>query len=244
MTKKEKNELNKVLSMSYDEIIHNLYNNSSEMRSATRLLSKEFNKMTREMRKNPIGKLSPAYKHIEKLGIKRLGIAKIGTMNYNDLMKQFWLTRNYLKSSTGSLEGFMSYRENIASRLGGRIYHDEKIASSKNKEKALARAERLEKKFWKIYDKLVDMYGGVIKEQASNQVQEQLAILMEDKNLSQNQNALIEMMQSFIARGLQYGDSDSFNSYDSYYKDMTKIYGKDIYNKNRKRKTLKGSRNR
>lgn len=259
MTKKEKTDLTRYLNMSYSDIIHNLYNNATEMKYATKLLSKEFNKTLKELRSHPLGEFSPAYQQIQAKGIKRLPTNKVYDLNPNDVMKQFWVSRNYLKSATGNLEGFLSYRQNISDRLGGRVYtsNDEilkKIMKAErdeeNRKKKIERIkrkqERTEKKFWKIYDRLVSEFGGIIKEQASNSAQEMLSILMADKDISQNQNALYGIMQSWMYNQMYLTENKADEA--SWYQDILNKYGKGVYNKNilekRRLRKLDGSENK
>lgn len=219
---RKKSLLKQTLDMNYGDIIKDFYGNEPLLRKALRELSKQANKQIRELKKDVLGEYSPALESLRKKGTtKKFKIKAIEGMDYNQVVSEFWKARNFLKAETSSLEGWMNYRKGVKERLAGdmrsKLYNRPRTSSGAKK------TIDLEKKYWRIYNKLVDEYGAIITEQLSDVVQKKLWQVMENRDMSQRESDLIKVMRAFIE---QSNNNPNFNE-EQFDENMKLYYGKD-----------------
>lgn len=219
---RKKSLLKQTLDMNYGDIIKDFYGNEPLLRKALRELSKQANRQINELKKDVLGEYSPALESLRKKGTnKKFKIKAIDTMDYNQVVSEFWKARNFLKAETSSLEGWMNYRKSVKERIGG-DYKGQFYNRPRTKSGA-KRTIDLEKKYWRIYNKLVDEYGAIITEQLSDVVQKKLWQVMANKDMSQRDSDLIKVMRAFIE---QSNNNPNFNE-EQFDANMKLFYGKD-----------------
>lgn len=149
-----------------------------------------------------IGKYSPALTRLER-DIKEpkkatqkvtLNYKEVYNMSRNDLMHQYARIKKFLTAKTSKLKGWEEVRKNIQKRTGAK-----KLFGSEYKSKKQATYwHNREIKFWELYNKLVENYGGIISQLDSDRIQTMLYQVMQQRNYAKSNDDISLVMNNYI----------------------------------------------
>ena len=203
-----------ILNMDYNDFMKfTKKENFSQFKTILQTLSQEANKRIKELNSDPIGKFSPAYKHLrEDEGIKSFKPYKrISTKKRNELIHEVTVMKEFLRAKSSTLSGWNKIRSKIQKRLKSSNMFK---STYKNKSQASYWIKK-EERFWDLYNKLVDEFGGIITNLDSKKIQKMLTKIMNIKGMKNNDDLIQEAMEDYIdklyrakAKGYKISDAE------------------------------------
>lgn len=192
-----KNIVNDLINMDYNAFVQltkkeNIENLKSVVIQMTRVANRRINNLN----KSEIGKFSPALQSLNSAGIKKFstkGISSIKSKDVNKLVKQYSTLKSFLSAKTSTISGWNRVRSQIAKRTGAtKLFQKE----YKSKRSATIWHNR-EKRFWKLYNQLVDNYGGIITQLDSDRIQQMLMTIQNSKGKKSDEE-ISEIMNNYV----------------------------------------------
>ena len=159
-------------------------------------MSKEANRRISELKASPIGKYSPAYKHLrEDEGISKFKPYKrISTKDRNKLIHEFSTMKKFLEAKSSTTKGWNQVR----SRIGKRIKTTGMFKTEFKSKRQASYWIKKEERFWSLYNKLVDEYGSILTQLDSKRIQKVLAKIQRLRNIGNNDEVVQEAMEDYI----------------------------------------------
>lgn len=198
----KKSLLDNLLNMDYNALVQlTRKENLGELRSVVRHLTIQANRRINELNKDIVGEYSPALKYLD-LQTEKLKTAKqINSLEGNDLMHQYSRLKKFLTAKSSTLKGWKNIRKNIGKRT-----NTKKLFATEYKSERSAKIwQNREKRFWKLYNELVDQYGGNISNLDSNRIQKMLSKIQTMQNKAKS-NEDISMAMMYYIESLYRGD--------------------------------------
>lgn len=186
-----KRDIKELINMDYNALVElSRKSNRSQLESVVSTMTRVANRRIGELNKSDIGRYSPALK---TTGGKKFD-TKIGNMGTNDLMHQYAQLKKFLQAKSSTVSGWNKIRSGIASRTGAK-----KLFQSNYKSKRSATIwHNREKRFWKLYNELVDNYGGIITQLDSDRIQAMLMTVQTMKKTKKSDADISEIMNRYI----------------------------------------------
>lgn len=193
-----KNVLKDLINMDYESLMNlSKKENLDSFKSVLTHMVKGANRRINTLLKSPTGSFSPAYKALKDTNYKKLGINFIKNATSKDtgqLLHLFSVTQRFLKAKSSTLRGWDAIRGGVKKRLGA-----SKMFSKTYTSKSQAYYWRAkEKKFWKLYNQLVDEYGGIITELDSDRIQKMLYRIQTMKIKGKDDDFIRSTMEEYI----------------------------------------------
>ena len=165
-------------------------------------MSKEANRRIAELKASPIGRYSPAYKHLrEDEGISKFKPYKrISTKNKpfikvrDDLIHEFSVMKKFLEAKSSTTKGWNQVRSKIGKRIKTTGMFKTEFKSKRQADYWIKKEER----FWRLYNKLVDEWGSIISQLDSKRIQKVLSKIQRLRNIGNNDDVVQEAMEDYI----------------------------------------------
>lgn len=192
-----KNIINDLINMDYNAFVQlTKKENIESLKSVVNQMVKVANRRINNLNKSEIGKFSPALKSLEEAGIKKFstkGLSSITSKDVNKLVKQYSTLKNFLSAKTSTISGWYKVRSQVAKRTGAT-----KLFQNKYKSKRSATIwHNREKRFWKLYNQLVDNYGGILTQLDSDRIQSMLMTIQNSKGKKTDEQ-ISEIMNNYV----------------------------------------------
>ena len=192
-----KNTVNDLINMDYNAFVQltkkeNIENLKSVVTQMTRVANRRINNLN----KSEIGKFSPALQSLKSAGIKKFstkGISSIKSKDVNKLVKQYSTLKSFLSAKTSTISGWNRVRSQIAKRTGATKLFQKEYKS----QRSATIWHNREKRFWKLYNQLVDNYGGIITQLDSNRIQQMLMTIQNSKGKKTDEQ-ISEIMNNYV----------------------------------------------
>lgn len=178
------NYVKKYINMDYNELVKlSKKENVAELKKVVSSMAKTANRRINTLLKDDVGAYSPAYKILKDSGVSKFRVKDIeNNMESTRLVEEYNTLKNFLKAKSSTLGGWRKIRERIAKRTGAT-----KLFSPKRKSARSAKIwSNREKRFWSLYNKLVDNYGGLITQLNSDQIQSVLSKIQLQRNTAKS----------------------------------------------------------
>lgn len=192
-----KNTVNDLINMDYNAFVQlTKKENIENLKSVVTQMVKVANRRINNLNKSEIGKFSPALQSLNSAGIKKFstkGISSIKSKDVNKLVKQYSTLKSFLSAKTSTISGWNRVRAQIAKRTGATKLFQKDY---KSKRSATIWHNR-EKRFWKLYNQLVDNYGGIITQLDSNRIQQMLMTIQNSKGKKTDEQ-ISEIMNNYV----------------------------------------------
>lgn len=185
--------------------------NIDELKKIIKQMANVANKRIWNLTKNPIGKYSPAYQSLKESGKTKFsvkGITAATSQDTNKLVHEYQQLKKFLSAKTSTISGWNSVRREVAKRTGSSKLFNVDYKSDRSAKIWINR----EKKFWKLYNRLVDNYGGIITQLDSDRIQKMLAKVERTRSLSKDDNLVADIMNKYIEK--LYESSESGEMFD------------------------------
>lgn len=192
-----KNSYKDIMKMSYNEFLtFTRKENFSQFKTILQAMSNEANRRIAELKTSPIGKYSPAYKHLkEDEGITKFKPYKrISTKDRNQLIHEFTTMKKFLEAKSSTSKGWNQIRNRIGKRLKTSGMFKTEYKSQRQAKYWIKKEER----FWTLYNKLVDEYGGIISQLDSKRIQKMLKRIQSLRSIGNNDDIVQEAMEDYI----------------------------------------------
>ena len=192
-----KNPYKDIMKMEYNDFLQfTKKENFPQFKTILQAMSKEANRRISELKASPIGRYSPAYKHLrEDEGISKFKPYKrISTKNRNELIHEFSVMKKFLEAKSSTTKGWNQVR----SRIGKRIKTTGMFKTEFKSKRQASYWIKKEERFWSLYNKLVDEYGSIITQLDSKRIQKVLAKIQRLRNIGNNDEVVQEAMEDYI----------------------------------------------
>lgn len=154
--------------------------NKEDLKSITSRLVSASNKRVKRLAETPRGKSSFAYQSVEERGRK----FSVRGMDTNQLKNEFSRAKRFLNMKTSTVKGWKEYRKNVETRTG---YATE--GESYNW------SERTWSKYWIVYRKFTENYGGTYKKGDSDRIQQMLTEIMASNDKRRSADTFRRMIE-------------------------------------------------
>lgn len=189
------NYVKNLINMDYNTIVElSKRENIGSLKSVVTSMANTANRRINTLLKDPIGQYSPAYKILTESGTNKFSIKKIDDMNSTQLVEEYNTLKRFLKAKTSTLRGWKTVRKAIGKRTGARKLFATERKSSRSAKLWINR----EKRFWSLYNKLVDNYGGIISQLNSNQIQEVLSKIQLRRNQARTDEDISKAITVYV----------------------------------------------
>lgn len=214
---KKKSLINDLINMNYNDFVQlTKAENIESLKSVVKSMMTQANRRITALNKSTIGKYSPALMSLNKIkpskktNIKSLmktdknGLIKFDskslssktTKDINELTHAYSKLSKFLKAKSSTIGGWQKIRSDIAERTGAK-----KLFQSEYKSKRSATIwHNREARFWKLYNRLVDNYGGIITDLDSDRIQKMLMKVQTMRNQGKTDDDISEIMNYYINR--------------------------------------------
>lgn len=187
-----------LINMPYESLVNlSKKENNEYFKAVVKYLSQSANRRIKTLLSTPIGEYSPAYKKLKDAGVTKFDTKWLSGATSKDtgkLLEQYSEVKNFLKAKSSTISGWKSIRSSVAKRTGA-----SKIFAKEYKSKRSATYwTNKEKKFWHLYNRLVDEYGGIITELDSTRIQKMLAKIQTYKKASKDDDFIQGVMEKYI----------------------------------------------
>ena len=173
------NYVKNLINMDYNTIVElSKKENIGNLKTVVTSMANTANRRINELLKDPVGAYSPAYKILTESGTNKFSIKKINEMNSTQLVEEYNTLKRFLKAKTSTLKGWQRIRR----KIGVRTKAPKLFAPERKSSRSAKLWANREKRFWSLYNKLVDNYGGIISQLNSNQIQEVLSKIQLKRN--------------------------------------------------------------
>lgn len=191
-------KLKDLLNLSYETVVElTKKGNIDSFKSVVKYMAQSANRRINTLLKSPIGEFSPAYKKLKDAGIDKFDtkwINKATSKDVGKLLNLYSNTKQFLKAKTSKLQGWQKVRSQVKKRTkSAKMFSKE----YKSKRQATIWINR-EKKFWKLYNRLVDEYGGIISELDSERIQKMLYRIQSMKGIQKGEDEIQAIMEKYI----------------------------------------------
>lgn len=222
------NNVKTLINMDYNQIVElSKTENIESLKSVVTSLANTANRRINTLLKDEIGAYSPAYKILKGSGTSKFNVKQIQNMTSTQLVEEYNTLKRFLKAKTSTLRGWKTVRSAIGKRTGAT-----KLFGSERKS---ARSAKLwmnrEKRFWDLYNKLVDNYGGIISQLNSNQIQEVLSKIQLSRNQAKTDEDISKAITVYVDklyRDRNYSEKDFLDALktEDYMEEVRIAYGK------------------
>lgn len=188
-------KIEKLINMDYNSIVElSKTENVNNLKSVVSSLARSANIRITKLSKDEIGVYSPALKILNDSGINRFNQKEIQEMTSTQLVEQYNTLKKFLKAKSSTLKGWKDIRKAIAERTGAK-----KLFATERKSARSAKIwQNREKRFWSLYNKLVNNYGAIISQLDSNRIQEMLSKVQLSRNQAKTDDDISEAMIVYI----------------------------------------------
>ena len=170
--------------------------NINSLKSVVEQMTRVANRRINNLNKSEIGKYSPALKALNEAGIKKFstrGFKDLKPKDVSKLVHQYSQLKKFLSAKTSTISGWNKVRSGIAKRTGAK-----KLFQTEYKSARSAKIwQNREKRFWKLYNQLVDNYGGIITQLDSDRIQKMLMTIQTSKG-KKSDDDISEVMNKYI----------------------------------------------
>ena len=189
------NYVKSLINMDYNQIVElSKTENIESLKSVVSSMANTANRRINTLLKDEIGVYSPAYKILKESGTDKFNVKKVQNMTSTQLVEEYNTLKRFLKAKTSTLRGWKAVRNAIGKRTGAT-----KLFGSERKS---ARSAKIwmnrEKRFWDLYNKLVDNYGGIISQLNSNQIQEVLSKIQLSRNQAKTDEDISKAITVYV----------------------------------------------
>lgn len=189
------NNVKKLLDMDYNTVVKFFKNeNRSQFESIVTSMAKTANRRISELVKDDVGKYSPAYQILLKGGTSKFNVKEIPSLEHNDLVSLYSTVKNFLKAKSSTLKGWQKIRRNIGTRTGAKKL----FATEYKSQRSQTLWRNREKRFWDLYNKIVDNYGGIVSQLNSNKIQEMLSKIQTQRNQAKTDEDISKAIMTYI----------------------------------------------
>lgn len=188
-------KIEKLINMDYNAIVElSKTENVENLKSVVSSLARSANIRITKLTRDEVGKYSPAYKSLVDSGVNRFNEKQIKSMTSTQLVEQYNTLKRFLKAKTSTLKGWKDVRKAIAERTGAK-----KLFATERKSARSAKIwQNREKRFWDLYNKLVNNYGAIISQLDSNRIQEMLSKVQLSRNQAKTDDDISEAMIVYV----------------------------------------------
>lgn len=192
-----KNTINDLINMDYNSFVQlTKKENIESLKAVVNQMVKVSNRRINNLNKSEIGKFSPALKSLESAGIKKFstrGLSSIKSKDVNKLVKQYTTLKSFLSAKTSTISGWNRVRSQIAKRTGATKLFQKEYKS----QRSATIWHNREKHFWKLYNQLVDNYGGILTQLDSDRIQQMLMTIQNSKGKKTDEQ-ISEIMNNYV----------------------------------------------
>lgn len=207
-------KLKDIINMPYESLIElSKKGNTDYLKSVLKYATQSANRRIKTLLDSPIGSYSPAYKKLNDAGIKSFDtkwISKATSKDTGKMLQQLSNVRNFLKAKTSTIQGWNAVRSQVRKRTGAKRM----FAKDYKSKRSASIWQNKEKKFWKLYNRLVDEFGGIISELDSERIQKMLYRIQNMKNVKKSDEMIQEVMEKYIdelyrakQKGMKFNDN-------------------------------------
>ena len=191
-------KLKDIINMPYESLVNlSKKENNEYLKAVVKYMTQSANRRIKTLLTTPIGEYSPAYKKLKDAGITKFDVRwlnKATSKETGKLLEQYAEVKKFLQAESSTLQGWKNIRNRVAKRTGAKKLFAKEY---KTKRSATYWANK-EKKFWKLYNRLVDEYGGIITELDSTRVQKMLARIQSIRKVSKDEDLIQSTMEKYI----------------------------------------------
>ena len=189
------NNVKSLINMDYNQIVElSKTENIESLKSVVTSLANTANRRINTLLKDEIGVYSPAYKILKDSGTDKFNVKRIQNMTSTQLVEEYNTLRRFLKAKTSTLRGWKAVRNAIGKRTGATKLFGAERKSARSAKLWMNR----EKRFWDLYNKLVDNYGGIISQLNSNQIQEVLSKIQLSRNQAKTDEDISKAITVYV----------------------------------------------
>lgn len=195
-----KSVIKDLINMDYNTLIQlTKKENIDSLKSVVYQMSKVANRRISELNKTEIGKYSPALKSLHDSGINKFELKAIESYTSADtgkLLHQYSKLKKFLQAKSSTVSGWNKIRADIKNRTGANKLFAKEFKSSRSAKIWVNR----EKRFWKLYNELVDNYGGIITQLDSDRIQAMLSKVQTTRKNRKNRtdDEISEIMNKYV----------------------------------------------
>lgn len=190
-----KKTVDALINMDYNTLVKFSRTENVEMlRSVVKQMTQVANRRINNLMKEEIGRYSPALKPLQDEGISKFTTKGLQNRTSSELMHNYSQLKKFLTAKSSTISGWKEIRSNIAERTGAK-----KLFKNEFKSQRSAKIwHNREARFWRLYNKLQDNYGGVLTELDSNRIQEVLQKIQTMKNQAKSDDDISMAMTVYI----------------------------------------------
>ena len=192
------NYIKGILKMDYDTLLDlTRKENFSQFKSVLNQMAKTANRRINELNKSDIGKYSPALKSLNNAGIQKFNLKDIEKATSSDtgkLLHEYATLKRFLSAKSSTVRGWNKIRGKVATRTGA----TKMFGTSYKSKRSATYWHNREKRFWDIYNKLVDEYGGILTQLDSNKIQAMLNRIQSIKSIKKSDDKIREVMEKYV----------------------------------------------
>ena len=156
---------------------------SKEMKQLTSRLVSAANKRIRRLQKTELGNIAPSLQ-----GVKQRGRAfSVKGKNTNQVRNEFKMARNFLNMKTSTVSGWKDLLKRTYRRVKDTTGYDPSTWDLESQQK-----------FWKVYKKFEEMYGGTFRKGDSDRIQKMLMDLMDNTETMSEDELLRSLEDKYI----------------------------------------------
>ena len=189
------NNVKSLINMDYNQIVElSKTENIESLKSVVTSLANTANRRINTLLKDEIGVYSPAYKILKDSGTDKFNVKQVQNMTSTQLVEEYNTLKRFLKAKTSTLRGWKAVRNAIGKRTGATKLFGAERKSARSAKLWMNR----EKRFWDLYNKLVDNYGGIISQLNSNQIQEVLSKIQLSRNQAKTDEDISKAITVYV----------------------------------------------
>ncbi len=193
-----------VLNLTYNDFITlSEKENIEQLREVTKELVTIARNRAKTLKKHELAKYSPALKNYDNKLSSRTIFKDIKNANPNKLKHLYASAKRFTNAKTSTVTGFNKVKKELYERLGfNPEEHKDTRGRKRSKSDDYYTRKKIsqEKRFWKLYDKLLDNFGGTINDLGSERIQSILYETMFDKTQYQKNDDILNKMNEEIER--------------------------------------------
>ena len=190
-----KKTVDSLIDMDYNTLVKlSRSDNVEQLRSVVKQMTQVANRRINNLMKDEVGKYSPALKPLRDAGMKKFTTKGLNNRSTNDLMHDYSQLKKFLKAKSSTISGWKEIRTSISKRTGAKKLFQNEFKS----ERSAKIWHNREARFWKLYNKLQDNYGGVLTELDSNRIQEVLQKVQTMRNSAKSDEDISMAMTVYI----------------------------------------------
>lgn len=222
------NNVKSLINMDYNQIVElSKTENIESLKSVVTSLANTANRRINTLLKDEIGVYSPAYKILKDSGTDKFNVKQVQNMTSTQLVEEYNTLKRFLKAKTSTLRGWKAVRNAIGRRTGATKLFGAERKSARSAKLWMNR----EKRFWDLYNKLVDNYGGIISQLNSNQIQEVLSKIQLSRNQAKTDEDISKAITVYVDnlyRDRNYSEKDFLDvlKTEDYMEEVRIAYGK------------------